>query len=120
MQIERIDHFTIVAQPAEIELLREFYCEVLGLTPGPRPGFAFDGYWLYPPTGGPLVHLADEIGHDAPDMTVFDDEALVRIACESRSGQVARTEPALSGEVGEARVVQVEVQPSESLAETSG
>lgn len=58
MQIERIDHFTIVAQPAEIEQLREFYCKVLGLAPGPRPDFTFDGYWLYPPTGGPLVHLA--------------------------------------------------------------
>jgi catechol 2,3-dioxygenase-like lactoylglutathione lyase family enzyme len=58
MQIERIDHFTIVAQPAEIERLCEFYCKVLGLAPGPRPDFTFDGYWLYPPTGGPLVHLA--------------------------------------------------------------
>jgi catechol 2,3-dioxygenase-like lactoylglutathione lyase family enzyme len=58
MQIERIDHFTIVAQPAEIERLREFYCRVLGLEPGPRPDFAFGGYWLYPPSGGPLVHLA--------------------------------------------------------------
>ena len=58
MQIERLDHFTLVAQPQEIEQLREFYCEVLGLQPGPRPDFAFDGYWLYPPTGGPMVHLA--------------------------------------------------------------
>ena len=65
MQIERIDHFTIVAQPAEIEQLREFYCGVLGLSPGPRPGFEFDGYWLYPPTGGPLVHLAG-IGRALP------------------------------------------------------
>jgi catechol 2,3-dioxygenase-like lactoylglutathione lyase family enzyme len=58
MQIERIDHFTIVAQPDEIEQLREFYCTVLGLSPGPRPSFSFGGYWLYPATGGPLVHLA--------------------------------------------------------------
>jgi len=58
MQIERIDHFTIVAQPEEVEQLRDFYCKVLGLQPGPRPDFDFGGYWLYPPTGGPLVHLA--------------------------------------------------------------
>ncbi len=58
MQTERIDHFTIVAQPAEIEQLRDFYCNVLGLAPGPRPAFPFPGYWLYPPIGGPLVHLA--------------------------------------------------------------
>jgi len=66
MQIDRIDHFTIVAQPAEIEQLREFYCGVLGLSPGPRPGFEFDGYWLYPPTGGPLVHLAGISGRALP------------------------------------------------------
>lgn len=58
MQIERIDHITVIAQPAEIERLREFYCEVLGLAAGPRPDFRFPGYWLYPPTGGPLIHLA--------------------------------------------------------------
>ena len=66
MQVERIDHFTIVAQPAEIEQLREFYCEVLGLAPGPRPEFDFPGYWLYPPTGGPLVHLAGITGRALP------------------------------------------------------
>ena len=58
MQVDRIDHFTIVAQSQEIEQLRKFYCDVLGLAPGPRPDFDFPGYWLYPPTGGPLVHLA--------------------------------------------------------------
>jgi len=44
MQIERIDHFTIVAQPEEVEQLRDFYCKVLGLQPGPRPDFDFGGY----------------------------------------------------------------------------
>lgn len=67
MQIERIDHFTIVAQAGEIEQLREFYCTVLGLSPGPRPHFAFDGYWLYPPTGGPLVHLAGITARALPE-----------------------------------------------------
>ena len=66
MQVERIDHFTIVAQPAEIEQLKAFYCKVLGLAPGPRPDFAFPGYWLYPPTGGPLVHLAGITGRALP------------------------------------------------------
>ncbi len=67
MQIERLDHFTIVAQPAEIEQLRGFYCEVLGLAPGQRPDFPFPGYWLYPPTGGPLVHLAGITGRALPE-----------------------------------------------------
>jgi catechol 2,3-dioxygenase-like lactoylglutathione lyase family enzyme len=76
MQIERIDHFTIVAQPAEIEQLREFYGEVFGLEPGPRPNFAFDGYWLYPPTGGPLVHLAGITARALPDHISFRSTGL--------------------------------------------
>lgn len=67
MQVERIDHITIIAQPAEIEHLREFYCRVLGLAPGPRPDFVFPGYWLYPPTGGPLVHLAGNTAKALPE-----------------------------------------------------
>lgn len=67
MKVERIDHFTIVAQPAELERLREFYCQALGLAPGPRPNFAFPGYWLYPPEGGPIVHLAGITGRAPPE-----------------------------------------------------
>lgn len=67
MKIAYLDHFTIVAQPGEIEQLREFYCATLGLAPGPRPDFPFPGYWLYPPGGGPIVHLAGITGRAPPE-----------------------------------------------------
>ena len=67
MKIAYLDHFTIVAQPGEIEQLREFYCTTLGLAPGPRPDFPFPGYWLYPPDGGPIVHLAGITGRAPPE-----------------------------------------------------
>ena len=67
MKIAHLDHFTIVAQPAEIEQLREFYCTTLGLEPGARPDFPFPGYWLYPAGGGPIVHLAGITGRAPPE-----------------------------------------------------
>jgi catechol 2,3-dioxygenase-like lactoylglutathione lyase family enzyme len=67
MKVTHLDHFTIVAQPGEIERLREFYCETLGLEPGPRPDFPFPGYWLYPPGGTPIVHLAGITGRAPPE-----------------------------------------------------
>lgn len=57
MELTGIDHFTIRARAEELPALHEFYTEVLGLTAGPRPDFAFAGYWMY--LGGrPVVHIA--------------------------------------------------------------
>lgn len=42
-----------------------FYEEVLGLTRGPRPNFAFPGAWMYS-DGKPVVHLVDISGTGEP------------------------------------------------------
>lgn len=42
-----IHHFTIRCSTSELESLRAFYCEVLGMREGPRPAFDFPGHWLY-------------------------------------------------------------------------
>jgi catechol 2,3-dioxygenase-like lactoylglutathione lyase family enzyme len=43
---------------ARLQVMCEFYSNVLGLEPGPRPPFAFGGAWLY--CGGrPVVHLVE-------------------------------------------------------------
>jgi catechol 2,3-dioxygenase-like lactoylglutathione lyase family enzyme len=57
MQLERIDHYTIRSTVGELESLTEFYVNLLGLEPGPRPDFTFPGTWLYS-HGHPVVHLA--------------------------------------------------------------
>ena len=65
-----IDHINIKASAALLEQVRDFYCEVLGLTEGFRPAFSSAGYWLYAGEQ-PLVHLsvgsesspADTSGH---------------------------------------------------------
>ncbi len=50
----QIDHVTVVAP--ELEALRAFFCDVVGLVDGPRPAFRSRGHWLY--LGDrPAVHL---------------------------------------------------------------
>jgi catechol 2,3-dioxygenase-like lactoylglutathione lyase family enzyme len=54
-----LDHVNI--RTGRVDALAAFYCEVLGLSRGPRPPFPFGGAWLY--CGGkPVVHLVDAGG----------------------------------------------------------
>lgn len=57
MNIRGLHHFTIRCRPADLERVRAFYCDVLGMRTGPRPGFDFAGHWLYV-DGTAVVHLA--------------------------------------------------------------
>jgi glyoxylase I family protein len=56
MAVHSIHHFNIRASKEELAVLRDFYCNVIGLTLGPRPPFRSSGFWLY--AGGVAVlHL---------------------------------------------------------------
>lgn len=61
-----LNHFSI--RTLDLEATRSFYEKVLGLTVGPRPNFAFPGYWMYRGDHGDIanavVHL---IGMDRND-----------------------------------------------------
>lgn len=56
MSVGTLDHFNIRTRKLA-ETVR-FYEEILGLTKGARPDFAFPGAWLYS-EGKPVVHLVD-------------------------------------------------------------
>ncbi|MDE2387634.1 MAG: VOC family protein [Betaproteobacteria bacterium] len=45
MAIEGMNHFTVLSK--DLQRSKNFYIEVLGLTEGYRPPFAFTGAWLY-------------------------------------------------------------------------
>ena len=56
MPIIAFDHVNV--RTAQLDALIEFYGDVLGLHPGPRPPFDIGGAWLY--LGNqPYVHLVD-------------------------------------------------------------
>lgn len=48
------DHATIVT--SDIDGIRRFFNEVVGLDTGPRPPFSVDGYWLYL-DNRPVIHV---------------------------------------------------------------
>ena len=59
MPLRNLNHLLVLAQ--DLEATRDFYVDVLELTVGPRPPFAFPGYWLYLGDRA-VVHLAQRGG----------------------------------------------------------
>jgi len=45
--IKGINHYNLRAAPEVIEVLKDFYINVVGLRLGERPPFKNKGYWLY-------------------------------------------------------------------------
>ncbi len=52
--LKRLEHVNL--RTADLDALVAWYGRVLDMHPGPRPGFAFPGAWLYA-DGHPIVHL---------------------------------------------------------------
>jgi catechol 2,3-dioxygenase-like lactoylglutathione lyase family enzyme len=82
-----LHHFTIRCSRTELEGLRDFYCDVLGMKEGPRPNFGFSGHWLYVGDVA-LLHLA-AIVPDEPSTTAetfrsgFDHVSLAGVQLDS-------------------------------------
>ena len=56
MPIVRLDHVTVCTRDMPRSVA--FYRDIVGLEPGPRPRFSFDGAWLYA-NGVPVVHIVE-------------------------------------------------------------
>ena len=56
MAVHAIHHFNIRASMEELLVLRDFYRDIIGLMPGPRPPFRSQRFWLYA-DGVPVLHL---------------------------------------------------------------
>jgi len=81
VSIRAIDHVNIRAPADDVAKLKEFYCDVIGLSDGWRPAFRSRGHWLYA-GAHPLVHLVEaEMGpgggvHAGVDHVSFRSEGL--------------------------------------------
>ncbi|MDQ9169101.1 VOC family protein [Oxalobacteraceae bacterium R-40] len=79
MAVHHLHHFNIRAPAAQLDSIRDFYVDVLGLVDGDRPPFRFAGYWLYAGKH-PVVHLmAAREGQEVPSGTGSIDH--VAFAC---------------------------------------
>jgi catechol 2,3-dioxygenase-like lactoylglutathione lyase family enzyme len=56
MGLERLDHINV--NTTQLAVMKAFYSEVLGMPPGPRPNFSFNGAWMYCGQQ-PAVHLVE-------------------------------------------------------------
>lgn len=54
----KLDHVNISAPRELLEREKRFFCDLLGLREGPRPGFGNFGYWLYAGDEA-IVHLSE-------------------------------------------------------------
>lgn len=54
-------HVNLQAPRPQLDALRDFYRDVVGLEPGPRPAFRRFGYWLYA-GGQDVLHLTESEG----------------------------------------------------------
>ncbi len=63
MALIRFDHVNI--RTANLAVMTEFYCTVLGLRVGPRPAFPFGGAWLYCADQA-VIHLVEVAAAPTP------------------------------------------------------
>lgn len=82
MAVTGLNHINFRGPRSLLDAMRDFYCDVVGLTEGPRPPFAGFGYWLYARDQA-VVHLyqaePDEARNLGSPATTFDH---IAFACD--------------------------------------
>lgn len=81
MQIGRLDHVNL--RTTRLDVLVEWYSEVLGMRPGDRPDFPFPGAWLYAGDAA-VVHL---VGIDGDPGTGSETELKLEHFAFSATGR---------------------------------
>src|SRR5689334_2694692 len=77
MPVSDINHYNLRGSMAQLESLRDWYRDAVGLTVGDRPPFNHRGFWLYA-NGHPLLHLSEAApgeSHPSPGSGTFDHVA---------------------------------------------
>ena len=71
-----INHIQLVAEKDLVIQLRDFYCDVIGLTEGFRPAFERFGFWLYIGDKDVLHLITSKEGDErSPQKSSFDHVA---------------------------------------------
>ncbi|HEX4331773.1 MAG TPA: VOC family protein [Usitatibacter sp.] len=81
MPITDINHYNLRGPMPELERIRDWYRDAVGLAVGDRPPFNHRGFWLYA-NGRPVLHLSEETpgeSHPLPGSGTFDH---VAFTCE--------------------------------------
>jgi len=74
MPVTEINHYNLRAPRDIMHVLKDFYCNIVGLKEGPRVGFTSYGFWLYIGNND-VLHIAEYKGEGTPltnVVTTFD------------------------------------------------
>jgi catechol-2,3-dioxygenase len=66
MPVLGLDHINYRVPADLLIAMKDFYCDVVGLTVGERPDFGSVGFWLYA-GGHPVIHLSTFKGETSVD-----------------------------------------------------
>lgn len=89
MTVLGLNHVNIRAPQVELDGIRDFYIDVIGLHMGYRPPFPGYGYWLYAGSQ-PLVHLHETVAGDQRLKGVGVSLDHFAFTCENRAAVEAR------------------------------
>ena len=81
MPVTEINHINLRANRDMMHVLRDFYCDIVGLKVGPRTATTSYGFWLYIGNND-VVHIAEyNKGIGAPDLHVNGTYDHVSFTC---------------------------------------
>jgi catechol-2,3-dioxygenase len=89
MPVKAFDHYNLRAPRPVLEQLRQFYCEVVGLSVGDRPPFRRFGYWLYAGER-PVLHLSETDAEEQRSTTATTTFAHAAFDCTDRAAYERR------------------------------
>ena len=84
MQISRLDHVNI--RTANLDVMVQWYRDILGMETGNRPPFSFPGAWLYA-DGKAVIHL---VGVERPESGIEPRIEHFALGASDFAGLVAR------------------------------
>jgi catechol-2,3-dioxygenase len=86
MPVTEINHINLRANRDMMHVLRDFYCDIVGLKVGPRTATTSYGFWLYIGDND-VVHIAEyNKGVGAPDLHVNGTYDHVSFTCNDMPG----------------------------------
>lgn len=89
MPLTEINHVNFRTDRDTMHLLRDFYCDVLGLTVGKRVASTTYGYWLYIGDND-VVHLAEYKTSEPPQLHVHGPFDHVSFTCTDMPAMEAK------------------------------
>lgn len=93
MPISGLSHYNLRVCRSELDTIRDYYTDVLGLIVGDRPAFDSFGYWLYA-DGMPVLHL---VARNPGENVATNQSGVVdhvAFQCTDFEGTVARLQAA--------------------------